>query len=85
MKKLAVILALILAAPCFSQEAPKQALPIIAMSRADAESCQTGDCKIITAQVFQALSARLQLAEQLEEVVKQQAAEIKRVKDNRCM
>lgn len=86
MKKFALIVAMLLAAaPAFTQEAPKQELPIIAMSRSDAETCKTGGCKIITEQVFQALSARLQRAEQLEEITVRQATEIKRTKDNRCM
>lgn len=72
MRRLAIILALI-ASPCFAQEPPE----VIALSAEDAETCKTG-CAMVTKEALKAIAARLQRANELEEIASRLAAELKK-------
>jgi hypothetical protein len=77
MKKLALILALILAAPCFAQEV-RQQVEIITLNEADAATCKTGGCKLITEEAIRVVREQIKRSLLLEEVAQRQAEELKK-------
>lgn len=74
MKATIALFSMLLSTACFAQEEQQ----VIALSAEDAETCKAGGCQMVTKEALKAIAARLQRAQELEEIASRLAAELKK-------